>query len=118
MRPNIVMVVLDATRQDALEPYGAPEGASPHLARLAARGHALDSVYATSSWTVPSHASLFTGLLPRAAGLCRVPSPQAAKLGVDRHQNRLLASVMRRAGYRNRCRQRERVALAGLRFQP
>ena len=34
---------------------------------------ALPHAYATAPWTVPSHASLFSGLLPRAAGLAEVP---------------------------------------------
>lgn len=99
MPQNVLMVVLDAARRDAFEPYGAAAGSTPAVAQLASRGTALQDVYATSCWTVPSHASMFTGLLPRAAGLAQVPSPAAAKPVVAAHQDRLLAEVMRRAGY-------------------
>lgn len=99
MRPNVLMIVLDAARRDALEPYGAPPGTTPAIAQLADRGAALRDVYATSCWTVPSHASIFTGLLPRAAGLARVGEPGVAKPVLERHRSRVLPEVMRRAGY-------------------
>ena len=99
MGPNVVLVILDAARRDALEPYGAPVGATPALAQLAARGAALPDVHATACWTVPSHASFFTGLLPRAAGLSEVPAPSASRSALETHRDRLLAEVLRRAGY-------------------
>lgn len=99
MRPNVLVVILDAARLDALEPYGAAAGASPAIAQLARRGAALDGVYSTGCWTVPSHASIFTGLLPRAAGLSRVRSPSVARPVLAQHRERLLPEVMRAAGY-------------------
>ena len=77
MRPNILFVILDAARRDAFEPYGAPVGSTPTIAQLAARGRAVPEAYSTAPWTVPSHASFFTGLMPRALGLKEVPSPAA-----------------------------------------
>jgi arylsulfatase A-like enzyme len=100
MGPNVLLVVLDAARRDALEPYGAPPGSTPALRQLAARGTALEGVYATGCWTVPSHSSLFTGLLPRAAGLAQGGSPEVVRPVVERHRERMLAEVLRRAGYR------------------
>src|SRR3954465_2708470 len=99
MPPNIVLVVLDAARRDALEPQGAPGGGAPALAQLARRGMAAPAAYATGCWTVPSHASMFTGLMPRAAGLARVGSPNGAKPVVESHPARLLPEVLRSAGY-------------------
>ncbi|MEA2442588.1 MAG: hypothetical protein QOH76_4012 [Thermoleophilaceae bacterium] len=99
MPPNVLLVVLDAARRDALEPYGAPSGASPAVAQLAASGVALPHVYATGCWTAPSHVSIFTGLMPRAAGLARVPAPSAAKAGLEPHHHRLMTEVLGRAGY-------------------
>jgi arylsulfatase A-like enzyme len=37
--------------------------------------------------------------MPRAAGLSRIPSPAAARPGMEAHRERLLPEVMRRAGY-------------------
>jgi arylsulfatase A-like enzyme len=99
VRPNVLLVVLDAARRDALEPYGAAAGSTPSIAQLASRGTALPEVYSTGCWTAPSHGSMFTGLMPRAAGLSRVPSPAAARDALESHRERLLPEVMRRAGY-------------------
>jgi arylsulfatase A-like enzyme len=99
VQPNVLLVVLDAARRDALEPYGAPAGSTPAIAQLASRGAALPEAYATACWTVPSHASFLTGLMPRAAGLSVVPSPAAAKPVVASHRERLLPELLRRAGY-------------------
>jgi arylsulfatase A-like enzyme len=98
---NILLVVLDTARRDALEPYGAPAGSTPTLAGLARRGSALDQAYATASWTLPSHASMFTGLLPRALGLGQPPegTPQGARPVLQSLGERLLPAVLRRAGY-------------------
>jgi arylsulfatase A-like enzyme len=99
--PNVLLVVLDAARRDALEPYGAPAGSTPAIGSLAARGEALPLAYSTSSWTLPSHASLFTGQLPRSLGLAQAPggSPAGARLVLEAIGDRLLPSVLRAAGY-------------------
>ena len=100
MRPNVLLLVLDTARRDAFEPYGAMPGSSSAIAQVAARGRALPEVYATAPWTVPSHMSLLSGLMPRAAGLTHVPSLAAAKATIETHRPRLLAEVLRQAGYR------------------
>jgi arylsulfatase A-like enzyme len=101
MRPNILLVVLDAARRDALAPYrhGAP---TPAIAQLARRGLAHPRAYATASWTLPSHASLFTGRLPRALGLGQAPqgSPESVRPLLRAIKPRLLPSVLADAGYR------------------
>lgn len=99
-KPNVLLVVFDTARRDALEPYGAPQGSSPVVADLARSGTALDRVYATAPWTVPSHVSMLTGLMPRAAGMSRVSSPAGVGAALAAHEHRLLATVMRGAGYR------------------
>ncbi len=101
MRPNVLLIVLDSARADALEPYGAPAGASPAIEQLARRGAALPHAYANACWTVPSHAALFTGLLPRAAGLIRAPggTPRGCRPVLEAHRARLLADVLGSAGY-------------------
>jgi arylsulfatase A-like enzyme len=101
MAPNVLVLVLDACRRDALEPYGAAAGASPAIAGLADRGAALDDVYATACWTAPSHASMFSGKLPRAVGLAAVPGGKhpdvKAQLEIER--DRLFPAVFKRNGY-------------------
>lgn len=102
--PNIVLVVLDTARADSFEPYGAPRGATPAFRGLADAGHAAPAMHAASSWTLPSHAAMFTGLTPRRAGLVRAPSrtPPSCKPAMERLRPRLLPEVLRRAGYETR----------------
>ncbi|MBA2439332.1 MAG: sulfatase-like hydrolase/transferase [Thermoleophilaceae bacterium] len=104
MGPNVLCVVLDTARADALEPYGAAAGASPAVADLARRGSALPHVYSTAAWTLPAHASMFTGLLPRAVGLAQAPegTPQSARPRLEAVRERMLPEVMGRAGYETR----------------
>jgi arylsulfatase A-like enzyme len=99
--PNVVCIVLDTARADALEPYGAPAGSTPTLAQLASAGTAVPGAYAAASWTLPSHASMFTGLLPRATGIgLTEASPADAHARMHAMAQRVLPEGLRRAGYR------------------
>jgi arylsulfatase A-like enzyme len=62
--PNILLIVLDTVRADRLSLYGYQRPTTPHLERLAQRGIRFDQARATAPWTLPSHASMFTGRLP------------------------------------------------------
>lgn len=68
--PNLVLVVIDTLRRDALSIY-APERRrdSPNLARLAEAGTVFEQAYVPAPWTVPSTASILTGLSPADHGL-------------------------------------------------
>ncbi|HEX5484114.1 MAG TPA: sulfatase-like hydrolase/transferase [Terriglobia bacterium] len=66
--PNIVLIVLDTVRADHLSCYGYKRPTTPHLDSLAARGVRFENAIAPSSWTLPSIASIFTGLLPHQHG--------------------------------------------------
>ncbi len=61
---NVLFVVLDTVRADRLSLYGYQRRTTPALERLAKRGTRFDAARATVSWTLPSHASVFTGRLP------------------------------------------------------
>jgi arylsulfatase A-like enzyme len=61
--PNVVMIVADTLRSDHLSIYGYARATSPNLDRLARQGVMFENAYAASSWTLPSHVSLFTGRL-------------------------------------------------------
>jgi arylsulfatase A-like enzyme len=62
--PDVFLLVMDTVRADATGLHGAAADATPNLRRLAARGVAFDRAIAPAPWTLPSHASLFTGLWP------------------------------------------------------
>jgi hypothetical protein len=62
--PNVLLIVLDAVRADALEIYGRDRAVAPHLASLAAQGVTFEQAWSTAPWTLPSHGSMFTGRQP------------------------------------------------------
>ena len=62
--PNVLFIVLDNVRADSMSLYGHARPTTPRLAELARDGVRFDSARATASWTLPSHASMFTGQWP------------------------------------------------------
>jgi arylsulfatase A-like enzyme len=66
--PNIVLVVLDTVRAGNLSGYGYGRPTSPELDRLATEGALFLDATSPSTWSLPSHASLFTGVYPSSHG--------------------------------------------------
>lgn len=62
--PNVVLFVADTLRADHLSTYGYDVETSPRLDAMAAASTVYTAARATAPWTLPSHASLFTGLFP------------------------------------------------------
>lgn len=70
-RPGrIILVSMDTVRADHVSGYGVRE-TTPTLAEIAAEGVLLKSFYSASSYTLPSHMSIFTGLDPQEHGIFR-----------------------------------------------
>jgi len=67
--PNVLFIVLDTVRADRLSLYGYYRRTTPTLERLAKGGIRFDAARATAPWTLPSHASFFTGRLPHELGV-------------------------------------------------
>ena len=70
-RPDIVVFLADTFRADNLAAYGGGHGLTPNLDALAARGVCFTEAWSAATWTLPSHATIFTGLYPlqvRTAG--------------------------------------------------
>lgn len=65
---NIILITLDTTRADHLSCYGYSRNTSPNLDKLAQRGLLFLNAISPSPWTIPAHASLFTGLFPSQHG--------------------------------------------------
>jgi arylsulfatase A-like enzyme len=91
--PNILLISIDSLRADHVHCYGYPKETSPNLDRLAREGARFETVIAESSWTIPSHGTLFTGVGSRVHGL---------ETGYTRlaPQRRTLAQMLKQAGYR------------------
>ena len=66
---NLLVIVWDTVRAGNLSLYGYGRRTTPNLERFASRGARFDMAFATSSWTLPSHASLFTGRWPHELGV-------------------------------------------------
>jgi arylsulfatase A-like enzyme len=62
--PNVILITLDTVRAPNLELYGYSRQTMPGLERFAQRGVVFEHAFATAPWTLPSHASLFTGRWP------------------------------------------------------
>lgn len=92
-RPDVVLVTLDTTRADRIGAWGHKDGATDWLDRKAEAGLQFRRAYSVQPLTIPSHASIFTGLWPFHHG---VRSNGDATLG---EQYETLAERMRAAGY-------------------
>lgn len=90
--PDIIFIVLDTQRVDRLGCYGYPRGITPHLDRFAAEGALFKQAVSPAQWTIPSHASMFSGLYPTTHQLTQ--ASQSLPPNVPH-----LAEVMRQAGY-------------------
>jgi arylsulfatase A-like enzyme len=89
--PNVVLIVVDSLRADALGPQGSPASVSPRMDRLAADGLRFDRAIAPASWNLPSLSSLVTSAYPWVHG----QGAPAEKADVT-----TLAEAFSRAGYR------------------
>ncbi len=65
---HLVLIVLDTVRRDHLCCYGYPLDTTPALRRFADGAVVFEEARSAAPWTLPSHASLFTGLLPTEHG--------------------------------------------------
>ena len=59
--PNVLLIVMDTVAAGHLSLHGYDRATSTTLVELAERGIRFDSARAASSWTLPSHATMFTG---------------------------------------------------------
>ncbi len=89
---NLILISIDTLRADRLGCYGYGRDTSPALDRFAAGAALFERAYAAAPWTLPSHVTLLSGLLPATHG---VDQPDL-RPGAD---TRLLAEVLRDAGY-------------------
>ncbi len=91
-RPNVLLVSLDALRADRVSCYGHSRPTTPGLDELARKGVIFETAITTAPWTLPSHASMLTGLYPHHHEAIRPRSLLARR-------NLTLAELLREAGY-------------------
>ena len=94
-RPNLILISIDSLRADHLGCYGYDRDTSPTLDRLAEEGTRFVDVIAESSWTLPTHITMLTGL---SSPVHRVTTD--SRRLTENHET--LAEVLRARGYRTR----------------
>ena len=92
----MILITVDTLRADVIGALGGPGGLTPHLDALAAESAWADAAVATSSWTVPSMASIITGRQPWRAGNWHA---ERAKLDEG---NVTMAEMLREVGFSTR----------------
>jgi arylsulfatase A-like enzyme len=92
-KPNIMVLIMDTVRADHCSTWGYRRATTPCLDRLAQTSTVYTQAISPSSWTLPAHVSLFTGLFPSEHGVLT---------GQDRLEENipLLAEILQAAGYR------------------
>lgn len=93
--PDVILLVLDTTRYDRLQVYGYGKPTSPNLVDFAAQAQVYEQAWSVAPWTPPSHASMFTGLLPAEHGV----DGQGTAPPLPRDLT-TLQGVLAKAGYR------------------
>ena len=91
--PNILLIVVDTLRADHLGCYGYERPTSPNIDVLAEMATTFDRAYSHSPWTMPSVASIITGLEPREHGITKWQDPLSQQLVT-------LAEALQAHGYR------------------
>src|SRR6266567_8869330 len=93
IRPNLLFIVADSWRGQALPMEGDPNLIAPNLARLAQEGVHCSRAYTSYAVCCPSRASMLTGKFPHAAGVRRnhslLPLSQAT-----------MSAALKSSGYR------------------
>lgn len=89
--PNVLLIIWDTVRGSNLSLYGYHRPTTPFLEDFARSGARFDMAVATAPWTLPSHASMFTGQRPTALS-ARLNTPLDGTYPV-------IAEAFSRAGY-------------------
>jgi len=92
-RPPVIFLLVDTLRRDHLSGFGYERPTSPRIDQLLAESYVFRAAQTPSTWTIPSVASLFTGLYPTSHRMLTGTSllPEEAPL---------LAEHFRSYGYR------------------
>ena len=63
-KPNIILISIDTLRRDHVGIYGYKKNTTPTIDNIAKEGIYFENAFSASSWTLPAHMSMFTGLPP------------------------------------------------------
>lgn len=91
---NVILISMDTVRADHLSAYGYERKTSPHVDRLAAKSAVFEQAISQSSWTLPAHGSMMTGLYPGRLGVSHYPAKRRLP-----DKTTTLAATFKQAGY-------------------
>ena len=97
--PHVLFIVLDSLRMDRVSYDESSPGLMPALARFAADARCYTDAVAQAPWTLPSHASMFTGMYPWDHGATQ----QHPQLLPQQRGRPTLATRFRAMGYHTLC---------------
>ena len=89
--PNVLFVVLDTVRTDRVSSYGYDRRTTPNFDEFVTDATVFTDAVSQASWSIPAHASLFTGTYPTDHG--------ATAIAPILQDSETLPSVLREAGY-------------------
>ncbi len=98
--PNVILLVMDCARADMISAYGYPLPTTPNLEVFAKDAVKYEHAIVTAPWTLPSHASMFTGLLPSQHKAHLVPNGDRTSLRPLDERFDTLAEALSRKGYK------------------
>ena len=91
---GVLWISLDTLRADRLGCYGNARDTSPAIDRLATEGAVFERAWSTTSWTLPAHLSMLTGLPISAHGACFSDYPGESPL-----RGEFVSEALARAGW-------------------
>ena len=89
---NVILVSIDTLSANHLPCYGYGRNTSPNLCAFAERNVLFRNTYSNAVWTLPGHASIFTGLYPSRHGVINYPDNLSRKISA-------LPETLQSAGY-------------------
>jgi len=97
--PNVILIVMDTVRADHTSLYGYERDTTPFLKEFAKHATLYTHAEAVADLTLPTHASMFTGLYPRTHGAHYDPPQKAGGRPLGEHFT-TVAEILRAKGYR------------------
>ena len=100
-KPNVIVILMDAQRADVLGPYGYKlRKTTPNLDKFASGGMVWENVISQNAWTVPSVASLFSGVDPQGHRTLRFQVKSRIEMDTMSLLHDTMAEQFKAGGYR------------------
>jgi len=97
--PNIFLLVMDTARYDRLSCYGYPEKTTPNIDAFAEKSVVFKNAISAAPWTLPSHASMFTGLPAHIHNGVYSSTDEFKTANILSDEFTTLAEILRQSGY-------------------